>query len=63
MKKCIVCGENPAEVPDRAQMGRPINRVCRECHVKRLHYDLQRIAAYSKNFNEEKETQNCIDQT
>jgi hypothetical protein len=40
---CIICREKPAEVPDRNQMGRPIKRVCRECHAARLRGDLKRI--------------------
>ena len=42
-KMCVICGENPATVPDREQMGRLINRVCGRCHVLRLRGDLQRI--------------------
>lgn len=41
MRKCIVCHERPPEVPDREQMGRPIKRVCRECHGARLRSDFQ----------------------
>ncbi len=33
---CVVCHQRPAAVPDRNRMGRPINRVCRECHRDRL---------------------------
>ena len=39
-KMCEICGKNPAEVPDRERMGRPINRICRECHAKRLREDM-----------------------
>ena len=39
-KMCEVCGKNPAEVPDRERMGRPINRICLECHAKRLKMDI-----------------------
>lgn len=45
---CIVCGENPSEVPDRNRMGRPIKRVCRQCHGDRLAGDLQRIMEIRK---------------
>ncbi len=40
---CIVCRENPAEVPDRNAMGRPVKKVCRRCHRDRLTEDLKRI--------------------
>ena len=39
-KMCEVCHKNTAEVPDRERMGRPINRICRECHAKRLRGDM-----------------------
>ena len=42
---CIVCRQRPAAVPDRERMGRPILRVCRECHAERLGGDLRRILA------------------
>lgn len=43
-KLCIVCNERPREVPDRNCMpGRPIKRVCRQCHGERLRGDLNRI--------------------
>lgn len=42
---CILCELRPAELPDREQMGRPIKRVCRECHRRRLAGDLQVILA------------------
>lgn len=32
-KLCVRCGKNKAEVPDNTRMGRPILRVCRECHM------------------------------
>ena len=46
-RKCIVCWTNDAEVPDRDQggIGRPIKKVCRECHSKRLARDLECILA------------------
>jgi pimeloyl-ACP methyl ester carboxylesterase len=40
MSKCIVCHEREARVPDRNRPGRPIKRVCRECHAARLTGDL-----------------------
>ena len=41
---CIICRSNPAELPDRNRMGRPIKRVCRQCHRNRLYDDLRNIA-------------------
>jgi hypothetical protein len=40
MKKCTVCGIRSAVVPDRSRPGRPIKRVCKECHAERLREDL-----------------------
>ena len=37
---CEICHKNHAEVPDRERMGRPINRICLECHAKRLKMDI-----------------------
>jgi hypothetical protein len=39
----MVCRERPAEVPDRNAMGRPIKKVCRECHQDRLRGDLEQV--------------------
>jgi len=39
-KMCEICHKNPATVPDRERMGRPINRICGECHAKRLKMDI-----------------------
>lgn len=44
-RTCVVCHKNPPELPDRTRMGRPIRRVCRECHGKRLLGDLREIMA------------------
>lgn len=43
VRPCIICHTRPAEVPDRTRMGRPIKRVCRECHAERLRGDLEKI--------------------
>lgn len=43
MTVCVVCKQRPAAVPDRERMGRPIKRVCRECHAARLRGDLQEV--------------------
>lgn len=42
-KMCEICGVNPATVPDRERMGRPVNRVCSSCPGLRLIGDLSRI--------------------
>jgi len=43
-KPCIICNTRPREVPDRNCMpGRPIKKVCRECHTERIRGDLRRI--------------------
>lgn len=42
-KMCELCGEHPATVPDRARMGRLVNRVCSRCHGLRLAGDLRAI--------------------
>lgn len=42
-RMCIVCHQRPPTVPDRYTMGRPITRVCSECHGERLAGDMQRI--------------------
>lgn len=39
-RPCRICRERPAEVPDRNVQGRPIKRVCRQCHAERLRGDL-----------------------
>ena len=43
-KMCNVCGKNPATVPDRNRLGRPINKVCSSCHALLLKADFARIA-------------------
>ncbi len=42
-KMCIVCHVNLAELPDRNRMGRPVKRVCKECHAERLKQDFENI--------------------
>lgn len=42
-KLCILCHVNKATVPDRERMGRPIARVCSECHANRLRADIKQI--------------------
>jgi hypothetical protein len=40
-KLCELCGLRRAELPDRNRMGRPIKRLCRECHAERLVGDMR----------------------
>ena len=42
-KMCEVCKQNPATVPDRERMGRPIKRICKSCHGNRLEGDIRAI--------------------
>ena len=37
---CERCGKRPAAVPDRERMGRPILRICAECHRGALALDV-----------------------
>ena len=50
---CIVCHKRPPEVPDRLQMGRPIKRVCLECHRERLEMDLFYLCQIPKEILDE----------
>lgn len=44
MKLCRLCHARPAVLPDRnAMAGRPIKRVCVECHQQRLRDDLEDV--------------------
>lgn len=43
MKMCEICRKEPAAVPDRERMGRPVKRVCKACHAARLRGDLEYI--------------------
>jgi len=43
MSLCVICRSRKATVPDRERMGRPVKRVCRECHTERLRRDLARV--------------------
>lgn len=47
-RMCILCGKNPAELPDRNAPGRPIKKICRECHAERLRRDLEYIVRLQK---------------
>ena len=43
VKQCELCHSRPATIPDRNRMGRPINRICNECHMARLRGDMEYI--------------------
>ena len=43
MSLCRQCKTNKAVFPDRNAMGRPLKRICRDCHRKDLLNDLQHI--------------------
>ena len=50
-KMCELCKTRPATVPDRNCMGRPINRVCSDCHAARLRGDLINVVkSHNKKF-------------
>lgn len=42
-KLCELCRAQPATVPDRARMGRMVNRVCSACHATRLAGDIRAV--------------------
>lgn len=64
MKKCNVCRVREAQVPDREQPGRPIKRICRQCHADRLIGDLKRILAYEQEkYEQEKDEHICTTRT
>lgn len=42
-RKCIVCRQREAVVPDRNRAPSRILRVCRECHAARLQDDLREV--------------------
>lgn len=50
-RMCEICHKNPAEVPDRERMGRLINRICLECHTKRLKEDMERSLELQRRRN------------
>jgi hypothetical protein len=54
MKLCEKCGKNPATLPDRNRMGRPIKRICSECHSGLLRGDLERVLNNMKKVMAEK---------
>jgi len=41
--KCMICKSRDAAVPDRERMGRPIKRICLECHHQRLQGDIRAV--------------------
>ena len=40
---CILCRRNKATVPDRSRPGRPVARLCVECHRDRLARDMLEV--------------------
>ncbi len=49
MKKCKICKIRPATVPDRNCVGRPIKRICTDCHAARLRGDLAQVIGVNKD--------------
>lgn len=47
-KLCKLCRLRPAAVPDRNIMGRPIKKICRECHAARICGDLARVLEFER---------------
>ena len=53
MKKlCEICGKREAAVPDRNRMGRPIKRICADCHAMRIRGDFKKIITTITNKGE-----------
>lgn len=48
-KLCVVCQKNKPRVPDINIQGRPIKRVCLDCHGRRLQGDLSIILKKEHN--------------
>jgi hypothetical protein len=47
-KLCKICGINPATIPDRERMGRPVKSICVDCHSLRLSGDMAKILELEK---------------
>lgn len=56
MKKCCLCKDRPASVPDRNRWsgGRFVKQICTECHAARLRSDLIKVVEEHNN-NDDKE--------
>jgi len=56
VKKCCLCKDRPASVPDRYRWsgGRFIKQICTECHAARLRSDLIKVVEEHNN-NDDKE--------
>jgi hypothetical protein len=52
---CIYCRKRVAAVPDRNRIGRPIKRVCRECHSDLLRGDMVNILRERERRKQEEE--------
>jgi hypothetical protein len=50
-KLCELCHARRAAIPDRNRMGRPIKRICRECHAVRLRADLLKVLEVNRKRN------------
>ncbi len=42
-KRCILCGQRPAELPDREAYPNMRKQVCAHCHAARLAADLRAV--------------------
>jgi hypothetical protein len=51
-RMCILCGKEPAVVPDRDSNDHRTKKVCRQCHGKRLLGDLRAIMSTEKTTGE-----------
>lgn len=56
MALCRLCKVRKAEIPDRNIMGRPIKRLCRDCHQQRLLDDLENIRLQEQERRMRKDT-------
>ena len=53
MSLCIICGKGEAEVPDR-DSGSSRNKLCVECHAKRLRGDMGHILRVEQKRRQER---------
>lgn len=59
MRACIVCRIRKPAVPDRNVDGRPIKRLCLECHQGRLKGDIEVILRGATKYPDGYECQVC----
>lgn len=63
-RKCERCGKHPAAVPDPERMGRPIKRICSECHAGGLRIGfLAVLAIQQEESRRHRETKAANDET